>query len=170
MSEFLSTRNNSLKKTINVRELYNEKDFSSSGRNSVTIQFNFKPARCSSRLSRYRYGNSRSPLTPDLFNSSGLFIQTIQSPSELRMAFNKTMRKPVQDSSFGKIKASEGEFLRKSIINDKDDFSTKALKASKIKFSVSIAPKRPASRLIRFNRTLKKNENFELKEPLTGWE
>ena len=170
MNELLSTRNNSLKKTFNVRELYNEKDFSSSIRNSFTIQFNFKPVRCSSRLSRCRYRNSRSPITPDLFNSSGLVIQTIQSPSDMRITFNTTMRKPIQHSSITKGKANEGDLIRKSIKCDRDDFSTKAFEASKIKLSLSIAPKRPASRLLYLNRTSKKIEKLELKEPLTGWE
>lgn len=170
MNELISKRNNSSKKTINVRELYIERDFRSSTKNSLTIQLTLKPARCSSRLSGYRYGNSRSPLIPDKLKDSGLVIQTIQSPTDMRLSFNKTMRRSFNEATFTKTKAREIEDIRKSNKINREDFFTKAFKASKMKLSISLAPKRPASKLKRIGKTLIKNEKFEIKDALTGWE
>ena len=170
MNELISKRINSSKKIINVRELYIEKNFRSSTKSSLTIHLTLKPTRCSSRLSGYRYGKSRPPLIPDKVKDSGFLIQTIQSPTDVKMSFDKTMRRSCNEAAFAKTKAREIEDIRKSSKINREDFFAKAFKARKMKLSISLAPKRPASQINRIVKTPIKNGKFEIKDALTGWE
>jgi hypothetical protein len=172
MNDLTNTRYHSLKKTINVKELYIEKDFKSapSCKNSINFQFSNKIPRCPSRSSKFRFGHSRSPFLAETPKDSLLVIQTIQSPTDLKPSQVKSSKKSYTDYLSRKSKFGLLDLSVLSSKPKKEDFFTKAFKTSKVKFSSSLVPKRPNS-ILKPGKVSPKRLNLETgNNPLSGWE